>query len=90
MSNKVKLPVTCPSCEEQLYVSALSCSNCDTSIAGRFELPPIMKLNREEQEFVFQFVLNSGSIKNMAAQMKLSYPTVRNVLDNIIEKLNRQ
>lgn len=89
MKGKIKLPVQCPSCDEQLHVSALSCDNCRTSITGHYELPPLLQLNQEEQAFVYNFVLNSGSIKHMSEQLKLSYPTVRNVLDAIIEKLRK-
>ena len=45
-------------------------------------------LEKEELEFVLRFVLNSGSLKNMSAEMGLSYPTIRNYLDDIITKLN--
>jgi hypothetical protein len=46
-----------------------------------------MQLDVEEQEFVIQFLLNSGSLKEMANQMGKSYPTVRNRLDDLILKI---
>jgi hypothetical protein len=46
-------------------------------------LPP------EEQEFILEFIKASGSLKEMAAILKVSYPTVRNRLDEIIEKLKQ-
>ena len=46
-----------------------------------------MRLEPEEQEFVLEFLLNSGSLKEMANKMGKSYPTVRNKLDELIEKL---
>jgi hypothetical protein len=42
----------------------------------------------EEQDFILRFVRCSGSLKDMAKQLGLSYPTVRNLLDEIIEKIN--
>lgn len=84
-----KLPVKCPSCESALAVSELSCSNCETQITGHYELPVLLQLSVDEQEFIFQFILNSGSLKKMAVKMQNSYPTVRNKLDDIIEKINR-
>lgn len=86
----VKLPVICPSCEGKLQVSKLSCQTCSTSIQGEFPLPVLLQLNKEEQEFVLAFIKSSGSLKVMAEQLKLSYPTIRNILDGIIEKLNMQ
>jgi hypothetical protein len=56
-------------------------------IEGRFALPDLLLLEREEQEFVLAFVRASGSLKEMGEQLKLSYPTVRIRLNEIIEKL---
>lgn len=52
-------------------------------------LPPLMRLSEEDQRFVADFVMCSGSLKEMAARMGLSYPSVRNRLDDIIEALRR-
>lgn len=84
-----KLPVICPSCESGLYVSQLSCGNCQTVVSGNYALPFLLQLSQEEQQFVFQFILTSGSLKEMAAQLGNSYPTVRNKLDDIIEKIKQ-
>ena len=46
-----------------------------------------MLLNDEAQAFVLDFVMCSGSLKEMASRMGLSYPTVRNRLDDIIARL---
>ena len=53
-------------------------------------MPALLQLSADEQEFVLAFVKCSGSLKEMASQLKLSYPTVRNLLDDIIDKLNKQ
>lgn len=82
-----KLPIKCPSCEAELRVSSLTCSDCDTAISGNFDLPRLAKLSQEEQDFILEFILSGGSLKAMAKQMNRSYPTVRNFLDQIIENL---
>lgn len=84
-----KLPVTCPSCESPLEVSSLSCTNCATVISGNYELPVLLQLPQEEQDFILNFVLSGGSLKAMSKQLRKSYPTVRNKLDDIIENLNQ-
>ena len=38
---------------------------------------------------VCDFVKSSGSLKDMAKSMGVSYPTVRNILDDLIEKLTK-
>lgn len=84
-----KLPVQCPSCESPLKVTQLSCENCETTVNGTFQLPLLAQLSLEEQHFILQFFLYSGSLKQMAQQMNISYPTVRNKLDDMIAHIQR-
>ena len=83
----MKLPIQCPSCENILNVSQLRCQHCETEVNGNFELPVFLKLNKEEQDLVLNFFLSSGSIKEMAKQSHLSYPTMRNKMDDLILKI---
>lgn len=89
-----RLPTICPACQNQLNIKELICPKCETEIEGLFELPVLAKLSVGNQEFIVQFVRCSGSLKEMARLQKLSYPTVRNQLDNVIEQIkaseNRQ
>ena len=82
------LPSSCPSCQNQLQVKCLKCDNCGTEVTGSYDLPLLARLPEEDQQFILRFVKSSGSLKEMAAQMKLSYPTVRNLLYDVISKLN--
>lgn len=85
---KKRLPLRCPACEAPLKVAKMVCDCCDTEVSGVFDLPVLIRLNEEEQRFMLEFVKASGSLKDMAKQMGVSYPTVRNYLDDLIEKLN--
>jgi hypothetical protein len=82
-----QLPSICPACQNQLNIKKLSCQKCGTEIEGLFELPALARLSVDDQEFILQFVRWSGSLKEMARLLKLSYPTVRNQLDQIIEQI---
>jgi hypothetical protein len=81
------LPVICPGCHAQLKVKCLKCDHCQTEVSGLYELPPLALLSNADQQFVLRFIINSGSLKDMASELKLSYPTVRNMLNEIIQKL---
>jgi hypothetical protein len=85
----MKLPVVCPSCESSLKVSQMKCGNCETLISGSYDLPVLARLSSEEQDFILNFFLSSGSIKEMARQADLSYPTMRNKMDDLIEKVKK-
>jgi hypothetical protein len=45
------------------------------------------RLDDEEVEFVKRFILSSGSLKIIAKQYDISYPTIRLRLDRLIEKI---
>jgi hypothetical protein len=71
-------------------VSKLQCPNCETKISGQYPLPALLMLPPKEQNFIYQFILTGGSLKEMAEKEGQSYPTVRNRLDDIIEKLQEK
>jgi hypothetical protein len=84
-----KLPYVCPSCASPLRVKSLVCEQCSTEVSGEFELPLLASLSIEDQQFIIDFMKHSGSLKLMAEQLKLSYPTVRNLLDDIIKRISQ-
>ena len=81
------LPHICPSCASTLKVKSLVCEQCATEVSGVFSLPLLASLTQQEQDFIVDFVKSSGSLKIMAQKLGLSYPTVRNLLDDIIGKI---
>ena len=50
---------------------------------------PLLKLDEEDLNMVAEFVLLSGSIKDLAARYGVSYPTMRQRLDRLIERLKQ-
>jgi hypothetical protein len=56
-------------------------------IEGDFDLPPLARLRYEDQVFVAEFVRNHGSIKDLERAFGISYPTVKNRLNRIVEQL---
>ena len=84
---KLMLPTYCPGCHAQLKVKCLKCESCQTEVTGLYDLPVLALLPENDQQFILRFVKNSGSLKDMASQLKLSYPTVRNMLNEIITKI---
>lgn len=47
----------------------------------------ILSLDVEDMEFIKNFVMNSGSLKEIAKVYDVSYPTVRIKLDRLIQKI---
>jgi hypothetical protein len=80
----------CSYCGEGMRITKVTCEACGLSLEGDFLTPRLYRLDAEEQRFVELFVLASGSLKQMAAVLGVSYPTVRSRLDRLIEKLQQE
>ena len=77
----------CPVCGEELTVTRLHCGACDTAIEGRFRLGRFGRLSNEQLAFVEVFLKNRGIIKDVEAELGLSYPTVRARLDEAVKAM---
>jgi hypothetical protein len=77
----------CPVCDAELTISRLHCETCDTTIEGRFARSAFAGLTPEQLDFVETFVRCEGKITRMEEEMALSYPTIRNRLQDVIRAL---
>jgi hypothetical protein len=82
-----ELPIECPICSGSITVTRFVCSECDTTIEGRFAGGPFSQLNSEQLNFVETFVRCEGKITRMEREIGLSYPTIRNRLHDVIRVL---
>jgi hypothetical protein len=48
---------------------------------------PLAALPREDLDLIVELVLRSGSLKDLATEYGVSYPTIRTRLDKVIERL---
>lgn len=74
----------CPVCTAELTVTRLQCPSCETAIEGRFRLGRFQRLSPEHLAFLEVFVKNRGVIKDVEAELGISYPTVRARLDEVL------
>ncbi|MDQ2742525.1 MAG: DUF2089 domain-containing protein [Chloroflexota bacterium] len=74
----------CPICHGQLAVTRLHCQSCGTTLEGAFSLGPLQRLGQEQIQFVEAFVRNRGSLKDLGAELNMSYPTVNSRLNDIL------
>jgi hypothetical protein len=51
---------------------------------------PLLSLSADDLNMVMAFVLASGSIKALAAEYGVSYPTMRQRLDGLIDRLRQR
>ncbi len=81
------LPSQCPICQGEITVTQISCRGCDTTINGRFSSRTFSQLSPEQMDFVENFVRLEGKIKHMEKELKVSYPTIRKKLHEVIRAL---
>src|SRR5579872_3816932 len=85
-----KIITQCPSCGgAHCQVAKIECPDCDTLFEGKFEIPALLKLSDDDMEFIIDFVKCSGSLKEMATKQNVSYPTLRNRLNDLIDTLDQ-
>jgi hypothetical protein len=79
-----RLPNLCPSCGHTLTVRRFGCDRCETTVEGVFGLPLLARLSADDQALVVSLIKASGSLKALASHYGVSYPTIRNRLDELI------
>lgn len=79
----------CPSCNSKdLNVVKIECDACKTKFEGNFDIPKLLQLGNDDLNFIINFVRCSGSLKEMSKIHNVSYPTFRNQLNRLIERLD--
>jgi len=73
---------------KQLILKKVYIPEDDITIEGDFQLSNIATLSEEDQKFIFAFIKTHGSIKQMEAIFNISYPTVKNKLNELSKKID--
>jgi len=84
------IPTHCPSCQSNMVVTQVGCTNCDTTIVGNYPISSFFTLSSENLSFLEAFVKNRGNVKEMEREMDISYWSIRSKLDKIIEEMNSE
>lgn len=75
----------CPICGKEMVITRIKCEDCGTEISGSFSLPTLfLNLSEDQIEFIKIFVKCRGNIKEVEKELGISYPTVRNKLNEVI------
>lgn len=83
----MKMPKKCPSCDGRLIITEVCCSDCRTGVRGGFELSEFSALPADEENFLRVFLAARGSVKEVGAQLGISYPTVKARLESLLNAL---
>lgn len=88
----IQLPERCPFCSATIQtVKQYVCDSCGTTFDGHFALQrathPLNRLTGEQLDFVLAFVRCEGKLNRLEAELGVSYPTVRNRLNEVVTAL---
>ena len=86
-SMEYSVPAICPVCGAAMQVTRLQCGRCESELSGRFATCRFCALPEKDMRFIETFLRCRGSIKDVEREMGISYPTVRNMLDNALRAL---
>ncbi len=81
------LPGQCPSCGGELRVVVLRCGSCGTEVTGDYALPELSRLEKPYQELYRLFIRHRGNVRKVGDAMGLSYPTIRQRIDEMFRRI---
>lgn len=73
----------CPVCGSDTEVTVISCNSCGTKMEGHFKLCRFCRLTDEQKVFIDAFIKCRGNIKEVEKELGVSYPTVKNRLEDV-------
>lgn len=79
----------CPACGGALVITEIKCSNCHLKMQGEFKPGLFSTLSDDQATFVRAFLRVRGNLSEMEKVLGVSYPTIRNKLDEINTVLER-
>lgn len=80
----------CPVCGSNTEVTKISCEACDTHIQGHFKPCKFCRLTPEQKAFIDVFIKCRGNIKEVEKELGVSYPTVKNRLEDAAAALGHR
>ena len=80
-------PTKCSVCGSDLQITRLTCPNCSSEITGSFTPCRYCSLDEKQKLFLDTFLKCRGNIKEVERTLSVSYPTVKNMLEDLLSAL---
>ena len=77
----------CPVCGNDTEITKIGCNSCGTTIEGHFQVCRFCRLTDDQKNFLDAFIKCRGNIKEVEKELGISYPTVKNKLDDLASAL---
>jgi hypothetical protein len=73
----------CPACGGSLIITECKCGSCQLQMRGEFLPGTFATLSTDQLTFIKVFLSARGNLTEMERVLGISYPTIRNKLDEI-------
>ena len=84
-----KLFNQCPACGGKIIITECKCDACHLQMRGDFKLGQFSFLSDDELAFIRVFLSARGNLSEVERVLGISYPTIRNKLDQINNDLTK-
>jgi len=85
-----KLFDKCPACGGPLIITECRCAACNLQMRGDFSPGAFTNLTEDQLTFIRVFLRVRGNLSELERTLGVSYPTIRNKLDDINDVLERE
>jgi hypothetical protein len=85
----IKMFNQCPACGGPIIITECRCASCQLQLRGEFELGQFSHLSDDQLTFIRVFLSARGNLTEVERVLGISYPTIRNKLDEINSALNQ-
>lgn len=85
----LKLFEQCPACGGPIIITEIKCTHCHLTMQGEFTPGLFSTLSGDQLTFVRAFLRVRGNLSEMEKVLGVSYPTIRNKLEEINQALDR-
>lgn len=85
----LKLFEKCPACGGPIVITECKCPNCQLVMRGEFAPGQFSALSEDQFTFIRAFLRVRGNLSELEKVLGISYPTIRNKLDEINQSLEQ-
>lgn len=79
----------CPACGGQIIITECRCASCQLQMRGEFRPGQLATLSTDQINFIRVFMRTRGNLSEVEKVLGISYPTIRNKLDEVNAALER-
>jgi hypothetical protein len=85
----LKLFEKCPACGGAVVITEIRCPHCQLVMQGQFTPGPFSALSDDQFAFIRAFLRVRGNLSELEKVLGISYPTIRNKLDEVNTVLDK-